>query len=154
MLPSHRMRRLTAGARETHELDAEAGLSGNPARVLELVGDEAVSHRLERLNGRNGAASLRWGPRLSLRSILLLSCRRPSRSNTKALNGNLSRNQQFESGSLQQRVWCEPAFLDQGAAVAGGRAATLPGIGTGPRRADPTGGPSDASTIQTLPSIF
>jgi hypothetical protein len=31
------------GAREARALDAEAGLSGNPARVLELVGDEAVA---------------------------------------------------------------------------------------------------------------
>jgi hypothetical protein len=42
-------------------LDAEAGPSGNPARILELVGDEAVATGWERLNGRHDAASLRWG---------------------------------------------------------------------------------------------
>jgi hypothetical protein len=35
-------------------LDAEAGLGGNPARILELVADEAVSAGWERLNGRHG----------------------------------------------------------------------------------------------------
>jgi hypothetical protein len=42
------------GSREARVLDAEAGLGGNPARVLELVGDEAVSAGWERLNGRHG----------------------------------------------------------------------------------------------------
>ena len=42
------------GSRETRVLDAEAGLGGNPARVLELVGDEAVSAGWETLNGRHG----------------------------------------------------------------------------------------------------
>jgi hypothetical protein len=49
--------------RGSRALDAEAGLSGNPARILELVGDEAVSASWERLNGRDGAASFRWGDR-------------------------------------------------------------------------------------------
>ena len=31
------------GSREACALDAEAGLGGNPARILELVDDEAVS---------------------------------------------------------------------------------------------------------------
>ena len=34
--------------------DAEAGLGGTPAKILELVGDEAVSAGWERLNGRHG----------------------------------------------------------------------------------------------------
>src|ERR1700745_2528106 len=42
------------GFREARALDAEARLSGNPARILELVGDEAVSSGWERLNGRHG----------------------------------------------------------------------------------------------------
>ena len=46
------------GSRETRALDAEAGLGGNPARILELVGDEAVSAGWEGLNGRHGAASV------------------------------------------------------------------------------------------------
>jgi len=49
------------GSREARVLDAEAGLGGNPARVLELVGDEAVSAGWERLNGRAWARPLfRW----------------------------------------------------------------------------------------------
>jgi hypothetical protein len=36
------------GSREARALEAEAGLSGNPARILELVGDEAVSTGWER----------------------------------------------------------------------------------------------------------
>jgi len=31
------------GSRETRALDAEAGLGGNPARILELVAEKAVS---------------------------------------------------------------------------------------------------------------
>ena len=46
------------GSGETRVLDAEAGLGGNPARILELVDDEAVSAGWERLNGRRGAASV------------------------------------------------------------------------------------------------
>ena len=46
------------GSREARVLDAEAGLGGNPARILELVDDEAVSAGWERLNGRHGAASV------------------------------------------------------------------------------------------------
>ena len=46
------------GCRETCALDAEAGLRGNPARILELVADEAVSAGWERLNGRHSAASV------------------------------------------------------------------------------------------------
>ena len=46
------------GSGETRVLDAEAGLGGNPARILELVDDEAVSAGWERLNGRHGAASV------------------------------------------------------------------------------------------------
>ena len=34
-------------------LDAEAGLGGNPARILELVADKPVSAGWERLNGRH-----------------------------------------------------------------------------------------------------
>jgi hypothetical protein len=45
------------GSRETRVLNAEAGLGGNPAGVLELMGDEAVSAGWERLNGRHGRAS-------------------------------------------------------------------------------------------------
>jgi hypothetical protein len=61
------------GSREPRALDAEAGLSGNPARMLELVADKAVSIGWEGLNGRQGAASFREGLRLALRAILLLS---------------------------------------------------------------------------------
>ena len=42
------------GSREASALDAEARLSGNPARILELVADETVSAGWERLNGRHG----------------------------------------------------------------------------------------------------
>src|SRR5262249_43236584 len=42
------------GSREARALDAEAGLGGNPARILELVAHEAVSAGWERLNGRHG----------------------------------------------------------------------------------------------------
>jgi hypothetical protein len=42
------------GSREACALDAEAGLGGNPARILELVDYEAVSAGWERLNGRHG----------------------------------------------------------------------------------------------------
>jgi hypothetical protein len=42
-------------------LDAEGGLGGNPAGILELVADEAVSAGIEGRNDRHGAASLRWG---------------------------------------------------------------------------------------------
>jgi hypothetical protein len=41
-------------SREARALDVEARLSGNPARILELVADEAVSAGWERLNGRHG----------------------------------------------------------------------------------------------------
>ena len=46
------------GSRETRALQAKAGLGGNPARILELVADEAVSAGWERLNGRHSAASI------------------------------------------------------------------------------------------------
>jgi len=36
------------GSREARALEAEAGLSGNPARILELVGDEAGVPALRR----------------------------------------------------------------------------------------------------------
>jgi hypothetical protein len=39
------------GSREARALDAEAGLGGNSAGVLELMADEAVSAGWERLNG-------------------------------------------------------------------------------------------------------
>jgi hypothetical protein len=39
-------------------LDAEAGLGGNPAGILELVADEAVSAGWERLKGWHGAAAV------------------------------------------------------------------------------------------------
>jgi hypothetical protein len=42
------------GPREARALDAETGLGGNPARILELVADEAVSAGWERLNSRHG----------------------------------------------------------------------------------------------------
>jgi hypothetical protein len=42
------------GSREARALDAEAGLGGNPARILELVDYEAVSAGWERLNVRHG----------------------------------------------------------------------------------------------------
>jgi len=42
------------GSREARALDAEAGLGGNPARILKLVADEAVSAGWEGLNGRHG----------------------------------------------------------------------------------------------------
>src|SRR6516165_8386721 len=42
------------GPREARALDAEAGFGRNPARILELVADEAVSAGWERLNGRHG----------------------------------------------------------------------------------------------------
>ena len=41
-------------SREARALDAEAGLGGNPARILELMDDEAVSAGWERLNGGHG----------------------------------------------------------------------------------------------------
>src|SRR6202043_1632846 len=41
-------------SREARALDAEAGLGGNPARILELMADEAVSAGWERLNRRHG----------------------------------------------------------------------------------------------------
>jgi len=63
------------GCREASALDAEAGLRDNPARILELVAEKAISAGWERLNGRHGTASLDGGPRLALRSILLLSSR-------------------------------------------------------------------------------
>ena len=40
------------------EFTKEAELGGNPARILELVGDEAVSAGSEGLNGRHDAASV------------------------------------------------------------------------------------------------
>ena len=46
------------GSREARAFDAEAELGGNPARILELVGDEAVSAGWEGLNGRHGTASV------------------------------------------------------------------------------------------------
>src|ERR1700730_3350569 len=49
------------GAGETRVLDAEAGLGGNPARILELVDDEAVSAGWERLNDRHGGPLFRSG---------------------------------------------------------------------------------------------
>jgi hypothetical protein len=39
----------------------EAGLGGNPAGILELMADKAVSAGRERLNGRHGTASFRQG---------------------------------------------------------------------------------------------
>ena len=41
-------------SREARALHAEAGLGGNPARILELMADEAVSAGWERLNRRHG----------------------------------------------------------------------------------------------------
>ena len=41
-------------SREARALHAEAGLGGNPARILELMADEAVSAGWERLNCRHG----------------------------------------------------------------------------------------------------
>ena len=52
---------VAAGSGEARTLDAEAGLGGNPARILELVGDEAVSAGWERLNGRHGGLCLDGG---------------------------------------------------------------------------------------------
>jgi len=49
------------GSREARALDAEAGLGGNSAGVLELMAGKAVSAGWERLNGRHGAASIRQG---------------------------------------------------------------------------------------------
>ena len=46
------------GSREARAFDAEAELGGNPARILELVGDEAISAGSEGLNGRHDAASV------------------------------------------------------------------------------------------------
>jgi hypothetical protein len=46
------------GSGEARTLDAEAGLGGNLARILELVGYEALSAGWERVNGRHGAASV------------------------------------------------------------------------------------------------
>src|SRR5438045_4753331 len=45
------------GSRETCTLDAEARLGGNPARILELVADEAVSAGWDWLKGRHCVAS-------------------------------------------------------------------------------------------------
>ena len=41
-------------SREARALDAEAGLGGDPARILKLMADEAVSTGWERLNRRHG----------------------------------------------------------------------------------------------------
>jgi hypothetical protein len=46
--------RRTSDAGEARAFDAEAGLGGNPARILELVDYEAVSAGWKRLNGRHG----------------------------------------------------------------------------------------------------
>ena len=49
------------GSREARVLDPEAGLGGNPARVLELVGDEAVPPAGKGSMVGMGAASVRIG---------------------------------------------------------------------------------------------
>jgi hypothetical protein len=46
--------RLSQGYNDGGFSDAETELGGNPARILELVADEAVSAGWERLNGRHG----------------------------------------------------------------------------------------------------